>query len=159
VGKNKKMSEDVLVLAHAEILRLRERQVARITSIRGRSTGVLGASGIAASLVSALANSGYTLAIISFVFATIYAVKSMTVKGTRVMHPVGVLSSVISMDEYDARVVLIKQLRDEYDRAEENLREIVRHTRTAMGWFLAGTVMLLLVSGVSALLPIFSGRG
>ncbi|RFA10888.1 hypothetical protein B7R54_18000 [Subtercola boreus] len=153
------MREDVLILAHEEILRLRERQIGRISSIRGRSAGVLGASGIAASLVSALANSGYTLAIICFVLATVYAVKSMTVTGTRVMHPVGVLSSVANANKYDARVSLIGQLRKEYDRAESDLKNIVGHTRTAMKWFLAGTVMLLLVSGITALIPIINARG
>jgi hypothetical protein len=154
-----RMSDDVMVLAYSEILRLRERQVARTSSVRARSTGVLGASGIAASLVSALSNTAYAFAIIGFVFATIYAVKSMMVKGTLVMHPVGVLGSLVGKDEYDARVELIKQLRKEYDRAEVNLREIVGHTRTAMQWFIAGTVMLLLVSSVSASFPIFGGRG
>ena len=126
-----KMPDDVLVLAHDEILRLRERQVGRISSIRGRAAGVLGASGLLAPLVTVLSsNAGYTLSIIGFVFATIYAVKSMTVKGTPVMHPVGVLNSVVGKDAFEARVELTKQLRNEYDRAEENLREVVRHTRT-----------------------------
>ena len=154
-----KMDYEVLVLAHEEILRLRDRQASRVTSIRARCAGILGASGIAASLVSALANPGYAVAIVGFVFATIYAVKSMTVEKTRVTHPTGVLRSVSGMNEFDARVTIIKQLRTEYDRAEENLHTIAKHTRTALGWFIAGTVMLLFIAGVSALIPYFGGRG
>ena len=121
---------------------------------------MLGASGLAASLVSAVGTNGwYALAIGCFVFATIYAVKSMAALRVLVMHPVGVIQRLVGKDAYDARVELIKQVRTEYDRAEDGLREVVKHTSTATGWFVAGAVMLFVVSALHPLIEAFGERG
>lgn len=124
--------------------------------MRARNTGVLGAAGLAATLVSALGdNPWYVIAIVPFVLSTIYAVKSMGVLRIRLDHPVDVVSKMVNQDSYNARREIIKSLSKEYDEAERNYGIITRHTQTAMGWFIAGTAMVLLVSLVPALVPIF----
>ncbi|MFF8187851.1 hypothetical protein ACF044_11410 [Microbacterium sp. NPDC016588] len=149
------MDDEVLRLGHEEILRLRERQVARITSMRGRAGGILGASGIAASLAGALGDNGaFALPVGCFMFATIYAVKSLRVQSVTVRHPVGVLSALVDKSPFEGRLELIKQLRTEYDRAEAKLSDIATALQVAMGWFIAGTAVLFLVAGVIALIPV-----
>lgn len=153
-----RMDSATLEIAHSEILRLKERQSARIASVRGRTTGILGASGIAASLVSALAdNPWYGAAIACFVFATICCVQAMTLRIMPVKHPVGVLASVARRDSYDARVAIIKQIRVEYDREETGLQAMARSTAKALSWFMAGTFVLLMVTVLPALATALGG--
>ncbi|MCZ0711139.1 hypothetical protein OYT00_14095 [Microbacterium paraoxydans] len=152
------MDPATLDIAHSEILRLKERQSARIASVRARTTGILGASGIAASLVSALSdNPWYGAAIACFVFATVNCVRAMTLRIIPVKHPVGVLSSVTRLDPFAARVEIIKQIRLEYDREEDGLREMAGSTAQALSWFMAGTFVLLMVTVLPALATAFQG--
>lgn len=154
-----KVSAFALSLAHDEILRLRERQVARTSSVRARGTAILGASGIAASLVTVLGdNPWYAVAIGFFALAAMSSVIGMAIRTTEVMHPKGVLASMVGVNDFDARFRIIKQIHTEYNRAEEGLRLIARHTRIATAWFTCGTLMLLMVSALPPIASI-SGRG
>lgn len=154
-----RMEDETLRLAHEEIVRLRDAQSGRIASVRARSSGVLGAAGIAASLVTALGgNPWYVLALIGFVFAAIYAVKSMRLKVYRATHPLGVLHIVTAKRAFDARAAIVSEIVKEYRRSEKALAEVVDDTKTALGWFVTGVCMTLLVSVVSALLSSGMGR-
>lgn len=154
------ISDASLKLAHEEILRLRDRQNARTASIRARNTGVLGASGVAASLVTTLSdNPLYAFAIACFALATIMCVRAMTVQTLTVKHPVGVLQAVADKDAFESRLAIIKHLRTEYDSTEAGLVLLAARTRIAMAWFSGGTIALLFVSALPPIAAISRGGG
>lgn len=153
-----RVSASALSIARDEILRLRQVQASRIASVRARGNAVLGASGVAASLVTVLSdNPWYAFAIAFFAFATVSCVLAMTIRPTEVMHPKGVLASLIDQDDWHATYAIIKQVRSEYDRAEEGLRLVVHHTRFATAWFCCGTIMLLMVSALPQIAAMAGG--
>lgn len=120
-----------------------------MASVRARGNAVLGASGVAASLVTVLSdNPWYAVAIAFFAFATVSCVLALQIRPTQVMHPRGVLAELIDTDEWQATYEIIKQVRSEYDREEEGLHLVARHTRFATAWFCCGTIMLLMVSAL-----------
>lgn len=158
-SKRPSVSSFALALAHDEVLRLRERQIARTASIRTRGTAILSASGVAASLVGGLSdNPWYAVSIAFFVLAAVKAVNAMTIRTTDVMHPTGVLGRLRKLDDMHARAEIIGQIRTEYDRAEQNLGLIAKHTQLATVWFLCGTVTLLMVSALPPIAALL-GRG
>jgi len=153
------MSDEVIAVTHDEIVRRRADQTARVASVRARAAGVLGASGLAATLASAIStNSGFVLAVVCYFFATVYAIKSMTMKTFNTSGPRGLINELIHAEnERHARVLVVGHIVEEMERNEDVLKDVGQSTRTAMGWFVAGTALLLLAAVVTALLEI-TGR-
>ncbi|MGZ0068650.1 hypothetical protein [Microbacterium arborescens] len=152
------MSAEVAALTHAEMIRRREDQHLRVASVRSRATGILGASGLAATLVSAVGdNGGYVVAVICYVFATVYSVKSMWMTTLHGRSPEGLIDDLKSMSEDHARIRIVMDIVNQIVQNEERLRAIGKDTAVAMGWFLAGTVLTALVAGITVLLTIRGG--
>lgn len=152
-----RMDEESLALVHSEMLRLREAQSVRVASVRARSSAVLAAAGIATTLLAAAtANPYYVLVICALVTSSVYCVKSMWMTRVAVMHPVAMMRSIGLKRPFEARLQLLQQLRNEYNAVEVGLLETGKHTNAALGWFVAGLVLALLVSLITALLPVFT---
>lgn len=149
------MSAEVAVLAHAELVRRREDQHLRFASVRSRTTGILGASGLAATLVSAVGdNGGYVIAVICYVFATVYSVKSMRLTALQGLGTEGLIAALKSLDEHAARVRIVTDIGVQLVLNEERLHAVGKDAKVAMGWFLAGTVLTALVAAITVLLSI-----
>lgn len=153
------MDAETLRLAHDEIWRLRDAQSIRISSVRARSAGILGAAGVSASIVTALAsNPWFLLSLVAYAFSVAYAVKSMSLKPFKALHPLDVLGASAGRSPYRARAAMVRDLVQEYDRSELALAGVVKSTRAAMGWFLSGTFATVFVSLVFAIIAL-QGRG
>jgi len=152
------MQENVLLIAHEEFLRRREQQVVRFASVRARSSGVLGASGIAATLTATIGdNAGYLLGVVGYFFATVYAVKSMSMRTVTGSSPRGLLGRLVGKDTFAARFEVLVDLEQELRRLEDRLDAIGSEVKTALGWFVAGTALTTLVATITALLKMTGG--
>ncbi|GEP49269.1 hypothetical protein FVP74_07430 [Microbacterium saccharophilum] len=153
------MSLAVVEITHTEIVRRREDQLARVASVRGRSAGVLGASGVAATLVGTIGdNGGFVLAVTCYLFATVYSVKSMAMSTRTGLTARGIIGRLRDADELQARVRITTELVVELEQSEKILTNIGTATTVAMGWFVAGTALTALVTLVSILLSLGVGR-
>lgn len=154
------MSHGVASIAHAEVVRRREDQLARTASVRARSAGVLGASGVAATLAAAVAdNGGYVGAVLCFLFATVYAVKSMRIAARKGRSTMGLLNELVdAKSTQEAYAYVVQDLVTVIETGESLLHDVGGATKVAMAWFVAGTALTSLTALVSMLLEI-TARG
>ncbi|MDT3331390.1 hypothetical protein Q9S78_11995 [Microbacterium sp. KSW-18] len=142
----------------SEFRRRREEQSARIASVRGRAAGVLGASGLAVTLVSAIGtNGGYIVGVVGYLFATVYAVKSMTLRAHVKKGAAEMVDGLAGLSPRRAREEILVELTLEIEDNEDNLRNVGHSVGVALGWFIAGTAFTAFVAVVNVLLQMKVG--
>ncbi len=150
-----KKSDGTLELLHAEFQRRRSEQSGRIASVRSRSAGVLGASGLAVTLVTTLSDNGwYVIGIFGYLLSTVYAVKSMRITSGNGTTPLGLLKTLYGKGPDFARKVIVRNLGKELTDNEAMLKTVGHSTSVALGWFIAGTALTFFVAFVAALLQV-----
>ncbi|WP_162621787.1 hypothetical protein [Microbacterium suaedae] len=139
-----------MALGHAEVVRLREQQAARISSHRARASSIVAAAGIAATIAGTVSiNPGYFVPIPAFICAVIYAVKSMLVVPVETTDPEFIVSRAAHASERDARIEILGQLNREYWDHENELDKMAKHVHDSLRWFIAGTSLIGLVALVN----------